>query len=431
MFDSPFLTDLDSRAAIKGSRDPLGLQQIWTRFGRHVVGNLTTVSTSVRDFTTLLLGYYFANDLADESDSGGELHTFLKWEQLAAYARAAVNQDLAFRGTERVQRNLQDGSRVTISADQAHQILSNQKIYGLWGLYTVSARASGLLDGDPPRLTPPALELMERHYLPVLATGAGRDSRHIRDILRAKSGQLDVKGKHAKLVNAVGDVLAPKLRAAEREVYREHLLYGGPGDETDGRQRQFAELLARTLTQPGWEWSPATVNALAKGAGDRSVPHSLAFYIDRIATCESVLAPVSMLFAHLLGLDGKTVTEVAVRLRDEWGDSVPGVRASDFRELRAEIANGDADAGDRWVGIADALASGSYPHLVDLLLAQNKAVMDARNGGPWVTKRGDTLCVHVRDESGSLPKRADLPNLWRFPYFMYSLRTVAAALRGE
>jgi hypothetical protein len=36
-----------------------------------------------------------------------------------------------------------------ISDDRAHQILGNQKIYGLWGLYTMPARASGLLDGDP------------------------------------------------------------------------------------------------------------------------------------------------------------------------------------------------------------------------------------------------------------------------------------------
>jgi hypothetical protein len=54
MLTTPFLTDLDSRAAVKGSRDPLGIQPIWTRLGRHVVGNLTTVSNSVRDFTTLL-----------------------------------------------------------------------------------------------------------------------------------------------------------------------------------------------------------------------------------------------------------------------------------------------------------------------------------------------------------------------------------------
>src|ERR1044072_4136812 len=70
MLTTPFLTDLDSRAAVKGSRDPLGIQQIWTRMGRHVVGNLTTVSNSVRDFTTLLLGYYFAERIADGQGPG-------------------------------------------------------------------------------------------------------------------------------------------------------------------------------------------------------------------------------------------------------------------------------------------------------------------------------------------------------------------------
>ncbi|MFZ6183942.1 hypothetical protein [Nannocystis pusilla] len=66
MLTTPFLTQLDSRAAIKGSRDPLGVQSIWSRLGHRVVANLTTVSNSVRDFTVLLLGYYFAERVADE-----------------------------------------------------------------------------------------------------------------------------------------------------------------------------------------------------------------------------------------------------------------------------------------------------------------------------------------------------------------------------
>src|SRR5438132_14310589 len=88
---TPFLTDIDPQAAVKGSRDPLGLQTIWARLGRHVVGNLTTVSTSVRDFTTLVLGYYFAERVSNESAGDGDLRVFLRWEQLAAYARGEIN----------------------------------------------------------------------------------------------------------------------------------------------------------------------------------------------------------------------------------------------------------------------------------------------------------------------------------------------------
>src|SRR5439155_16823951 len=93
MLTVPFLTEIDPQAAIKGSRDPLGIQTIWTRLGRHVVGNLTTVTTSVRDFTTLILGYYFAERATDSEGADGDLKVFLRWEQLAAHARFRVNGD--------------------------------------------------------------------------------------------------------------------------------------------------------------------------------------------------------------------------------------------------------------------------------------------------------------------------------------------------
>src|ERR1044071_8047468 len=99
VMDRPFLTDVDSRAAVKGSRDPLGIQSIWTRFGRHVVGNLSTVSNSVRDFTISILGYYFVEQVAEKVGPGKDLETFLKWEQFAGYARASVNNEKGFRGT--------------------------------------------------------------------------------------------------------------------------------------------------------------------------------------------------------------------------------------------------------------------------------------------------------------------------------------------
>ncbi len=37
MLTVPFLTELDSRAAVNGSRDPLGVKSIWPRLGRQVV----------------------------------------------------------------------------------------------------------------------------------------------------------------------------------------------------------------------------------------------------------------------------------------------------------------------------------------------------------------------------------------------------------
>ena len=430
MLTVPFLTELDSRAAVKGSRDPLGIQQIWSRFGRHVIGNLNTVSNSVRDFTSLLLGYYFTEQLSHELGPGTELTTFLKWEQLAAYSRVKANGDTAFRGTERVQKNLSDGSRVTLSDERAHQILGNQKIYGLWGLYTMPARASGLVDGDPCRLTPPAREFVEKQYLPILSHGAGRDARRVCQVLKPKSFRLDVDHGDAPLVQAIGKSLKRQLLAREREFYRFHLLYGGPQDSTNGRQQQLAELLNATIVQNDFSWTPAGMAELAKTARSRGDAwHPLAHRLQRIRTCESVLAPVSALYTHLLGLDGKTVNAITTRLRNEWGSGLRTVNPTEFRELRVEMAGDDMVAGDRWVGIAESLGDGNYAQLIDLLIEQNKAVMAGRGGTQWIERRDGKLRIRFRDEQGTLPPRDRLPLLWRFPYFLDSMRSVATAVR--
>lgn len=59
---------------------------------------------------------------------GSELALFLKWEQLAAYARASVDGDLVFRGTERVQKALSESPRASISDDQPLATLPLTKV---------------------------------------------------------------------------------------------------------------------------------------------------------------------------------------------------------------------------------------------------------------------------------------------------------------
>ncbi|MGE0552573.1 MAG: hypothetical protein AB7R55_04000 [Gemmatimonadales bacterium] len=432
LLDVPFLTDLDSRAAVKGSRDPLGIQPIWTRFGRTVIGNLTTVSTSVRDFTVTMLGYWFAERVAEEEGPGTELATFLKWEQLAAYARASINDDFRFRGTERVRRRLDESNRVTLSDSPTHQILSNQKIYGLWGLYTVPARSSALLEGDPPRLTPPAREFVERHYLPMLAAGAGKNARRIYDLLRQPTARVDLRGRDGSPVGAVAEVLDLALRGGEGRFYETHLVDGGPLDDTAGRQQQLAQLLRDTLDDLDFIWSPPRVGHLAKTAARQGVEwEPLAHRLSRIRQCETVLAPASAVFEYLLGLDGQPTGTTTKRLSSEWGNGVRSIDAAAFEELRAEIGLDDGPTGDRWVGIAAALARGEYSDLLDLLLEQNASVMSARGGAPWVERRAGRLYVRFRDEQGMLPERAELPTLWRFPYFLDSLRVVTATVSGH
>jgi len=423
MLSIPFLTDLDSRAAVKGSRDPLGIQPIWTRVGRHVVGNLTTVSNSARDFTTLLLGYYFAGIIAESWETGSELASFLKWEQLAAYSRAAANNDYNFRGTDRVRLNLSESHRVKLSANRAYQILGNQKIYGLWGLYTMPARSSGLVDGDPPRLTNAATQFVEKQYSSI--TRNNNTLRTIINILREPIANIDINGRHTSLIQSIGNALKRRFLSSEREFYRKHLLFGGPNDETSGRQRQLAHLLEATFDQSDFRWSTAMVGELAHRARDNGNEwQPLADFLFRIRTSESVLGPVSLLFSYLLDSDRQSLKSIAEQIRSAWGAGLRTVDVESFTQLRSEL-----DDSDRWIGIATTATAGDYESLLELLIKQNAEVMYARGGTPWVVNDNGSLRVHFKGERGFLPKRDEIADIWRFPYFLDSLRQVGLTLK--
>ena len=189
----PFLTLEDPNAKIRGSRDPLGVQPVWSAFGRHVVTNLTTVSTSVRGFTTLLLGRYFAADLVDRGMATREdaLNIFLRMEQVCAYAQyVGQGVDGDIRGIERVKRFVDEqNGRVAIQTDRRGRILSDQKTYGLWGQYSVSARRSGLIPEGSLDVSSKAREFVERCYVSRL-NGATRPLHQ----LLTKGGVLDTRG---------------------------------------------------------------------------------------------------------------------------------------------------------------------------------------------------------------------------------------------
>jgi hypothetical protein len=154
-------------------------------------------------------------------------------------------------------------------------------------------------------------------------------------------------------MKAVARVLQSRIQAAERGFYRTYLLYGGPHDRTGGLQRQMAALLERTLAVPDFTWSLATIAGLAKEARTNSMAE-LADRLERIATAESVLAPMSLLFSHLLGMDGKSSDDVVGRLRNEWGSEVATVDLDAFQRLPAEIGADTPEVGDRWLDIATA-----------------------------------------------------------------------------
>jgi hypothetical protein len=427
----PFLTELDSRARIKGSRDPLGVQAIWVHFGRKVVGNLTTVTGSVRGFTTTLLGYHFVHEVLGKDGSGGPsaLDVFLKFEQLAAYSRFHTYKDEEFRGIERVKERLSRSTRVVLSSEQRHQILSNQKIYGLWGLFSVPSRASSLLESDDHALTPVARSFVASEYLSKLDRAGLREGKAILDLLQANRAELDLGGRHAPISKAVASLLQPNLTNTEKEFYRRYLAYGGDHETTEGRQRQLAELMVglKAGTVPGNVMIRRLISEASRRGPDWQ---GLAAKLGEIATLETLIAPAANVFDFLLARQGVSVQKAVTEIRTKWGSGLQHLSLEGLEALESEIGRAleDSGAASRWLLTAEALAAGQYESVLRLLIEQNAAVMSRRGGAPWLRLSKDKLEVRYQEETELLADGADLPALWRNPYFIDSLYTIVRSL---
>ncbi len=65
MVGSAFFTALDPSPRLQGSRDPLGVQPVWSALGRPLIGNLTLTSSDAASFRTLLVGYLLGERKAE------------------------------------------------------------------------------------------------------------------------------------------------------------------------------------------------------------------------------------------------------------------------------------------------------------------------------------------------------------------------------
>jgi hypothetical protein len=142
-----FFSALDPNFRIKGSRDPLGFQSIWSGKGREVIAHLSTVSSSLVDFMILAYATHFHQD----RDPKYFLNFFIKFEQACAFARRHFNQEESFNGVTFVGKNIgerTDQNAFSCSLQSKDTILSNQRAYGIYGKYIRPFRDMGIAEDE-------------------------------------------------------------------------------------------------------------------------------------------------------------------------------------------------------------------------------------------------------------------------------------------
>ena len=300
----------------------------------------------------------------------------------------------------------------------AAAILSDQKSYGLWRLFSVSVRASKLLPDGPVGLSSEAREFVERQNLPPL----GPALTELRKLI-VKAGDVILEPLDPVL-ERLRDVDGVEHSPAEREFYRSYVCDGSRCDQLPaGRQRAFRRLLQshsalhRNVNRDDF--------VLIRKAAQGQDPE-LARRIGHVIALESLVVPCEALFGLLQTRHGQPATEVAATLSRYWGTSVRNLTPAELSEIASEIARVvDTDIRDQMARVHEALLTGRFRTAIEHCLEWNRLVMMRRSSSPWVLMdNGERLEVRYRRQERALSAAEERTSLWRYTCFADSLKAL-------
>ena len=347
----------------KGSRDPLGFQVLWQNVGRSLIPELSTVSSSIRDFQVMALAHAYktSTGMTDRDYAA----FFLCLEQLMAYVRLSqFENEGGFNGIDRTKKLLNDG-RDEVELSVGNQLLSNQRSYGIWGKYSRPFEDMGI-GKDKAFLQVQEKKIADNQKLAALV-----------EQLAKKRGAA-VKVSKSSLADFATPLQRPE--GIERKLYVDYLLT----DTCKGR------LLALVAERP--ELIDMKFYQRLGRIGDLASGEELGSLAIGIANTERVLSPLNRIFRHL-------------QTRSSWSDA----ELADDDLITSWSASFDGQSQTSLdFGISGLLGRGNL-EVVQGLVELNARVCARRGSEPWLRKRPGMLDVNHFE--GSFTHSAYQPSL--------------------
>ena len=398
----------DDRIKPKGSRDPLGFELVWSHFGRKVVGNLTTITSSLENFSVAMLGFYLTHRLLPNSTEQKHImECFLRYEQVTAYLRYAA-EHRGIMGITRVTKRMRGDDALTLGLGKQSQILSDQASYGLWGLYSSAMRSTGLVGGDRRVPTKEGVELGE-----LIANELGEENVQRLMSWMEKDQSVDRATLNDDMAQAyVTAINNPKVRSQLLEQL-------GTAGKTTGTQanlwRYSQGVLTASIDREAGMELPEFVAALVETCSNDEVLRAL---LTDIQNVERLLVTANMLFRFLRTQDGKSIDKVTEALQESIENLVQP-------RLEQPVADMSVPYRESLEQFRTALIESDIRSALHVLIKQNEEVMQNRGGASWVELEGNIIRVRVSSESGDLRGQQYLQEHWDYDYFLGSFKNIA------
>lgn len=376
-----FFTNLDDSLRPRGSRDPLGIEHLWSGVGRKLVGNLTTVTRHLDNFIVTLVGFHLCRN---ETTGQVDWESFERFEQLTGRARVRRNMP-GVLGVRRIRSSAD--FPVQLGSAGTARILDNPRQAGLWGLYSTALAATGLTDGMRRPTT-----LGAQIAWMFIAAARGDVWSIALDRSRTQIDETDMK-RMEEWVVAVLRNPAGRKRLADR------LLSGS--DAPQGWHREVFDR-AHTFMQ-GRENVPPARDFLRWLTKESEL---LQDFAQRVLWFDEALALSALTFNWLLGCHGRPAKEIEAQLASlaKWPFRQPAVP-----DFSIEIRD------DEWLqrarglsAFCEAMARGAWREATDYLLCHHKRVADGRGGSPWCYWEENRIKVVMSTTPGVLPAADDI-----------------------
>lgn len=376
-----FFTLLDDSLRPRGSRDPLGVELLWSRVGRRLVGNLTTVTAHLDNFILTLVGFHLC---VNENTGQTDWQSFERFEQLTARARVARGLSGVI-GVRRIRQS--EGFPVPLGSGRKARILDDQRQAGLWGLYSSALEESRLTD----KMRRPTQQGsgIARQFL---AAAPDEVWRLALDTQIEHLGEEDMR----RAAHWIGALLGDP---ASRETLANCLLSGG-----EKPQPWQGEVFSQGRDFIAGKSAPPPARDFLRWLTEHS--DTLRDYAARVLQFDEALVLASLSFDWLLGCHGRTAEQI--------DEGMAGLASWPFHspvmpDFSAEIDDGEWRR--RSAGLAafcSAMAAGQWCQATEHLFTHHAAIAKARGGSPWCYWEAGKIKVVMSTTPGTLPVPADI-----------------------
>jgi hypothetical protein len=417
-----FITRFDD-AKRDGGRDGLGLLPIWSRLARQCIWNVTSISSDLAGWRSLLACAAITEQVVgDPSDQARYRAVMLATERLIALARAraptvSLRSDQGLRGTAQVSGLT---GKVRVDVEGSFKLLDAQASTGIVGQIGRPAIRSGLLTE---KLT---LTREAREHLAL-------DENTLQDFNLRKvlidGEEIDLNAS-PPLLDALARACGPQPSDDKEATWlRERVVWCEGGGDPNGAwrpamQRCLAESLGVLGPDDALWLQPGALEQRLHGEARNAVID----WLGHVRALEALLGPMEHLFRYLRGACDKPIAriELVADIKKQWpvhNWSVGPGRAARPNAALDVLGALLGDVPQPFSDFAKALQDGEAEGCVYALLALNHRVAASRARSAWFT-------VHGAQIQAELP--ADVTSLqawdhWAHSYYLKELRDLHRA----